>query len=127
MLVDAGRLGRTVVENWKQPHANAPAHPVNAMPEATVGDVHQYHAIPHHVDPMALAAAEVPMHVNPLHYPFLHPPHPAFPMPLYPRHLPPPGIDPHQIMAPPAFAYHPAADENAHHVANQTDPNHHEK
>jgi hypothetical protein len=133
MLVDAGRLGRNVVEDWKNPHGNAPTHPVDTMPEAIVGGTHHappfvdpFHTIPHPVDPIAVAAAEAPMPIlyDHLHYPYLHPPpHPAFPLPLYHGHHPPPGIDPHQIMIPPAFAHYPnAANENAQDVANQTDP-----
>lgn len=106
MLVDAGRLDRVVVKDWKKNPANVPLHPT--IPE-------EGHHAPPFPEPYHATMPHRPEHNLPgvgflhynmfdpaLHYPPPHPPHPPggpYPGTLMHGH-PPPGVDPQQLMMP---------------------------
>ena len=115
MLVDAGRLERNVVSNWKESHGRITEHSANTIPKSTIGGgIHHapplaelYHAIPY---PPAVAAGVPFHHMHDSLY-CTHPPPPpgAYPVPMPPM---PHGHLPAELMMPPPGYHANHADKN---------------
>lgn len=122
MLVDAGRLDRVVVKDWKRTPANIPIQPTipEEGPHHAPPFAEPYHATMPHRPEHSLPGAAF-LHYNvfdpALHYPPPHPPHPLvgpYPGPLMHGH-PPPGVDPQQLMMAPVPYHTDNANEHVHH------------
>lgn len=123
MLVDAGRLDRSVVSKWKESPESVPEHSANTMPESTVVEC-AHHASPptelYHTIPYPPAPG-VPLHHNmhdSLYYTRPPPPTGAYQAPMPYGHLPP------ELMMPPTM-YH-ADQANINMATNHADFSHHQ-